>query len=94
MASEDLNALEKEALRIVQHGNGKYSWYQVARVLPVYDYPGQEHNASKILRRLEQIGLLRSCTTNEKGDPCYELTEAGIRRLSSFDVKPIHTLQS
>jgi hypothetical protein len=94
MASEDPNALEKEALRIVRQGNGKYSWYQVARVLPVYDYPGQEHNASKILRRLEKLGLLRSSITNEKGDPCYELTEAGLRLLGSLDVKPIHTLQS
>jgi hypothetical protein len=94
MTSEDLNGLEREALRIVGHGNGKYSWYQVARVLPVYDYPGQEHNTSKILRRLEQFGLLRSSIINEKGDPCYELTEAGLRLLGSFDAKPIQTVRS
>jgi hypothetical protein len=88
MSREDLRPLEREALRIVRDGNGKHGWYQVARILPVYDYPGEEHNASKILQRLEQLGLLKSSITTEKGAARYQITEAGVLVLDEPETRP------
>jgi hypothetical protein len=81
MSIDDLRPLERETLRIVQRGKGKYTWYQVSRVLPVYDYPGEEQNSSKILRRLESLGLLKSSKPEGAFAPRYDVTEAGLQML-------------
>jgi predicted transcriptional regulator len=87
MSSDSLRPLEVETLRIVRKGGGKYTWYQVSRILPVCDFPGEEQNASKILRRLELLGFLKS-SVKEKEHPRYDLTESGRNFLDQLGIEP------
>jgi PadR family transcriptional regulator PadR len=80
MTSKKLTQLELVLLQLIQKGQGKWSWYELANALSCRDVP-REPDMMEVLKKLEKKGLiLREVKENSPRD-AYLLTSKGINVL-------------
>jgi hypothetical protein len=78
MNAEELKSLERFALQCIGNGRGAVGWYQLARILPVQDYPQEDGNSARILKRLMEAGLIVPTNPHQaSGKWKYAITEEG-----------------
>jgi hypothetical protein len=87
MSAVELKPLERFALRYIRNGGGIVGWYQLALVLPfwIHDFPHEDGNSVRILKRLQEAGLIAPTNPQEVGSKWkYAVTEAGCEALASL----------
>ena len=81
MTSKKLTQLELVLLQLIQKGQGKWSWYELANALSRCDVP-REPDMMEVLKKSEKEGLiLREVKENSPRD-AYSLTDEGLELLS------------
>jgi len=87
MKASDLKPLEQFALRMVRDGHGIISWYQVARILPVTEFPNEDGNAGRILKQLAAEGLITPTNPQEASSKHkYVITADGKSLLTELGI--------
>jgi hypothetical protein len=66
MPKVELGAAERRALSIVESGDGKVSWYVIARRIAPPEFPDEDTNPVRILARLEELGLIKKISGGGK----------------------------
>lgn len=72
----NLTELELAILRLVEKGQGKWGWYQIATKLSNMDVP-RSPDMMDVLRRLEARGIVKGTKVPDSPRDTWELTEAG-----------------
>jgi DNA-binding PadR family transcriptional regulator len=75
--------LEIAILEAIREGEGKWSWYGIARQLGGR-YEG-ESRLIYILRDLEQKGLVEEIKDNDKPNKPWKITSEGLKILNTLD---------
>ena len=81
-----LNNFQAEILKHIGKRDGQMSWYQLDRLLAYDEFLPIIHTLVKVLRELEQKGLIRA--EGETAQPIYFLTKAGTESLQRLLDKP------
>lgn len=83
-----MNPLHLAILRIIDTNDGKFSWYQIDRVLSQQGPAGDAWPATgglmPVLRELERSEYITTTTGPNPAQPLYSITQAGHRQLGDL----------
>jgi DNA-binding PadR family transcriptional regulator len=88
-----MNPFQQEILETIAVHDGQYSWYQLDRALSQFSPRSEDnlplmHGLSKILRDLENEGLIQARTDDPSPQPVYVITVTGRQTLDRDRVIP------
>jgi hypothetical protein len=79
---KELRSMAQEILMFIEKNNGKWSWYQLDRVLSHDENLPIMDRLLEAIKGLESNGLILSDLSDNESMPKYRITEAGINLLN------------